>query len=103
MSRAFVRESDSDAVDTLPDRPISPHPNFVTQAGVAKIDSRLRELEGGGSAPLAARAAAPRAGQARGRRGPASTPPCAGGSRGGAARVSSPPPPHPRSCALASR
>ena len=54
MSRAFVRESDSDALDTLPDRPISPHPNFVTQAGLAKIDSRLRELEAARSAALAA-------------------------------------------------
>jgi transcription elongation GreA/GreB family factor len=45
MSRAFVRESDSEALDTLPDRPISPHPNFVTQSGLSKIDSRLRELE----------------------------------------------------------
>jgi transcription elongation GreA/GreB family factor len=45
MSTAFVRESDSDALDTLPDRPISPHPNFVTQAGLSKIDARLRELE----------------------------------------------------------
>jgi transcription elongation GreA/GreB family factor len=45
MSRAFVRDSDSDAPDALPDRPISPHPNFVTRTGLAKIDSRLRELE----------------------------------------------------------
>jgi transcription elongation GreA/GreB family factor len=45
MSRAFVRESDSDALDALPERPISPHPNFVTQSGLSKIDSRLRELQ----------------------------------------------------------
>jgi transcription elongation GreA/GreB family factor len=45
MSRAFVRDSDSDAPEALPDRPISPHPNFVTGAGLAKIDSRLRDLE----------------------------------------------------------
>jgi transcription elongation GreA/GreB family factor len=45
MSRAFVRDPDSDAPDALPDRPISPHPNFVTRTGLAKIDSRLRELE----------------------------------------------------------
>jgi transcription elongation GreA/GreB family factor len=45
MSRAFVRDSGSDAPDALPDRPISPHPNFVTRSGLAKIDSRLRELE----------------------------------------------------------
>jgi transcription elongation GreA/GreB family factor len=54
MSTAFVRESDSDAVETLPDRPISPHPNFVTQAGLAKIDSRLHELQALHSAALAA-------------------------------------------------
>jgi transcription elongation GreA/GreB family factor len=54
MSRAFVRESDADAVDTLPDRPISPHPNFVTETGLAKIDARLRELEATRSAALAA-------------------------------------------------
>jgi transcription elongation GreA/GreB family factor len=53
MSTAFVRESDSDAVETLPDRPISPHPNFVTQAGLAKIDSRLHELHALHSAALA--------------------------------------------------
>src|ERR1700729_2427060 len=45
MRRAFVRDSDSDAPDALPDRPISPHPNFVTRSGLAKIDSRLREPE----------------------------------------------------------
>jgi transcription elongation GreA/GreB family factor len=54
MSRAFVRESDADALDTLPDRAISPHPNFVTQTGLAKIDARLRELEATRSAALAA-------------------------------------------------
>lgn len=35
----------------MPERPISPRPNFVTQSGYAKIEQRLRELE-------AARAAA---------------------------------------------
>ena len=45
MSRAFIRESDSDAPEALPDRAISPHPNFVTSTGLAKIDARLRELE----------------------------------------------------------
>jgi transcription elongation GreA/GreB family factor len=54
MSRAFVRESDSDALDTLPERPISPHPNFVTQSGLSKIDSRLRELESARSRALSA-------------------------------------------------
>jgi transcription elongation GreA/GreB family factor len=54
MSRAFVREADADATDALPDRPISPHPNFVTRTGAAKIDAHLRELEATRSAALAA-------------------------------------------------
>jgi transcription elongation GreA/GreB family factor len=44
MSRAFVRESDADP-GQLPDRPISPHPNFVTRRGLAAIEARVRELE----------------------------------------------------------
>ena len=44
MSRAFVRETDAETMDPLPDRPISPHPNFVTTTGLAKIDARLHEL-----------------------------------------------------------
>jgi len=44
MSRAFVRESDTDP-GALPDRPISPHPNFVTRRGLAAIETRVRELE----------------------------------------------------------
>jgi transcription elongation GreA/GreB family factor len=45
MGTAVVRESDSNTTVVLPDRPISPHPNFVTQDGLAKINARLRELE----------------------------------------------------------
>lgn len=42
MSRAFVKESDGDdAPDILPDRPISPHPNWVTAEGLAKIDAAI--------------------------------------------------------------
>jgi transcription elongation GreA/GreB family factor len=44
MSRAFVRESDAYA-EPLPDRPISPHPNFVTRRGLAAIEARVRKLE----------------------------------------------------------
>ena len=44
MSRAFVRESDADP-GPLPDRPVSPHPNFVTRRGLAAIEARVRELE----------------------------------------------------------
>jgi transcription elongation GreA/GreB family factor len=53
MSTAFVREADTDTVDALPDRPISPRPNFVTRTGLEKIDARLRELEADCSAALA--------------------------------------------------
>jgi transcription elongation GreA/GreB family factor len=45
MGTALMRESDSNTTGVLPDRPISPHPNFVTQDGLAKINARLRELE----------------------------------------------------------
>jgi transcription elongation GreA/GreB family factor len=44
MSRAFVRETDAETVDPLPERPISPHPNFVTVSGLEKIDARMSEL-----------------------------------------------------------
>jgi transcription elongation GreA/GreB family factor len=54
VSRAFVREAGADVADALPDRPISPHPNFVTRSGAAKIDARLRELEATRSAAFAA-------------------------------------------------
>jgi transcription elongation GreA/GreB family factor len=44
MSRAFVRNSD-EAQLSLPERPVSPHPNFVTPRGLAAIEARVRELE----------------------------------------------------------
>jgi transcription elongation GreA/GreB family factor len=44
MSRAFVRESDQDD-GTLPELPLSPHPNFVTPRGLSAIEARVRELE----------------------------------------------------------
>jgi len=45
VSRAFVKEPDgSEAIAPLPDRPISPHPNFVTPEGLALIDSTLASL-----------------------------------------------------------
>ncbi len=43
MSRAFVREGDAE--DALPERALSPHPNFVTARGLAQLESRLRGLE----------------------------------------------------------
>ena len=45
MSRAFVREPEgADAIEDLPDRPISPHPNLVTAEGLARIDAELARL-----------------------------------------------------------
>jgi transcription elongation GreA/GreB family factor len=43
MSRAFVRESDAPA--DLPERALSPHPNFVTPRGLAAIEAQVRALE----------------------------------------------------------
>jgi len=39
MSRAFVK--DADAIDELPDRPISAHHNEVTREGLRRIESAL--------------------------------------------------------------
>ncbi|HVP35258.1 MAG TPA: GreA/GreB family elongation factor [Steroidobacteraceae bacterium] len=44
MSRAFTRESDDDP-GTLPERPVSTHPNLVTPRGLAAIEAQLRSLE----------------------------------------------------------
>jgi transcription elongation GreA/GreB family factor len=44
MSRAFVKETDH-AVEELPERPISPHPNFVTAEGLAGIEATLARLQ----------------------------------------------------------
>jgi transcription elongation GreA/GreB family factor len=41
MSRAFVKESED--LPELPDRPVSPHPNLVTERGLALIDAALEE------------------------------------------------------------
>jgi len=40
MSRAFVKESDTDLIE-LPDRPVSRHPNLVTPAGLAAIEREV--------------------------------------------------------------
>lgn len=46
MSRAFVRENDgSEVPEDVPERPISEHPNFVTERGLRLINERIRELE----------------------------------------------------------
>ncbi len=44
MSRAFVKE-DAGGEDVLPDRPVSPHPNYVTPEGLAEIDAALARLQ----------------------------------------------------------
>lgn len=42
MSRAFVKESD--AIDELPDRAISEHPNYVTAEGLELIERMVADL-----------------------------------------------------------
>ncbi|HEY0222937.1 MAG TPA: transcription elongation factor GreA [Pseudolabrys sp.] len=42
MSRAFVKETD--AVEPLPERPVSAHPNYVTAQGLASIEAELAQL-----------------------------------------------------------
>ncbi|PPC75734.1 transcription elongation factor GreAB [Pokkaliibacter plantistimulans] len=44
MSRAFVKE-DSDQPETLPDRPISDLPNYMTATGYQQMQQTLAELE----------------------------------------------------------
>lgn len=61
MSRAFVKESDSDAGEDLPDRLISPHANLVTPEGLAQIEAEVERLS---RAYAEAQAAADRAGLA---------------------------------------
>jgi transcription elongation GreA/GreB family factor len=43
MSRAFVKEDD-DAIEDLPDRPISTAPNIVTIEGLAAIEAEIARL-----------------------------------------------------------
>jgi len=38
MSRAFVKETENETAE-LPERPISPHRNYVTVAGLAAIEA----------------------------------------------------------------
>ena len=44
MSRAFVKEDD-DAVEDLPERPVSTAPNLVTVEGLAAIEAEIAQLE----------------------------------------------------------
>src|SRR3954462_5356185 len=42
MSVAFTKEEDTEAAAAyLPERPISPHPNLVTENGLAQLDAAL--------------------------------------------------------------
>ena len=42
MSVAFTKEEDNEAAAAyLPERPISPHPNLVTESGLAQLDAAL--------------------------------------------------------------
>jgi hypothetical protein len=43
VSRAFVKETD-EAFESLPDRPISKHPNLVTREGLEQIEATLTRL-----------------------------------------------------------
>ena len=46
MSRAFTREPDGDHVhEDLPERPVSPHHNWVTPAGLRQIEEHIQTLE----------------------------------------------------------
>ena len=46
MSIAFVREKEGgEAFEDLPDRPISPHTNFVTPAGLEQIEREVARLQ----------------------------------------------------------
>ncbi|ODN70498.1 transcription elongation factor GreA [Methylobrevis pamukkalensis] len=46
MSRAFTKEGGgSDAVDRMPDRPISPHRNLVTAEGLAALETEIARLD----------------------------------------------------------
>ncbi len=46
MSVAFIKEREGgDAFEDLPDRPISPHANFVTAEGLVLIEAEVARLE----------------------------------------------------------
>jgi len=46
MSRAFVKENDGEQPgDELPERPQSPHPNYVTASGFKALQEQLAKLQ----------------------------------------------------------
>jgi transcription elongation GreA/GreB family factor len=52
MSRAFVKEVENE-IDDLPDRPVSTHPNLVTDEGLAAIERTLSRFEAANKAAIA--------------------------------------------------
>ena len=62
MSRAFVKDTDADAVEDLPDRPVSEYPNDVTAEGLAQIEAAVAAAQ---AALGAAQAAGDRAAMAQ--------------------------------------
>jgi transcription elongation GreA/GreB family factor len=46
VSRAFVKEADGEAAEgDLPERPVSPHPNYVTPRGLERLREQHEALE----------------------------------------------------------
>jgi transcription elongation GreA/GreB family factor len=63
MSKAFVRDDGTEGLPELPERPVSPHPNWVTAEGLAMIEAEIARLQGalakaqaGGNLPAVAEA-----------------------------------------------
>jgi len=68
LSVAFTKEESAETASEtlLPDRPISPHPNLVTKAGLKALESQLRQAREGYSAASATEDANERRRQAAG-------------------------------------
>lgn len=45
MSRAFIKEDNGDRPESLPDRPVSPLPNYMTSNGYRVMNEQLVQLE----------------------------------------------------------
>jgi transcription elongation GreA/GreB family factor len=54
MSRAFVKESDVETLEELPDRRISPYPNDVTVEGMKQLESMFERAREAHAAALRA-------------------------------------------------
>jgi transcription elongation GreA/GreB family factor len=53
MSRAFVRDQDVDSIEDVSDRPVSGHPNDVTETGMAQIETALAGARAANATALA--------------------------------------------------